>query len=164
MSNIITNPIPAKNVVDLNITWDCLDVPTCVNLESSLQTIIAEICSLKQPLLQDSCVTGINLPDILNSINTRLCSLETPTQTTDANAFDINLCVSDMWTVESNCCIDLGVCGVDDKSKDDQIQSLYSRIVAMCDVIKTQDATIKSLQDQLNTLQLEVSNLNTNCC
>lgn len=161
---MVTNPIPASQVVNVNLEWDCLTPPTCTTLELSLQEIVNALCLLKQPTLQDTCISGTTLTDILDDISSRVCALETPTTTQEPETiFDINYCIKDFWTTSDDCCIDLG-CTNDTITKDAQIQALYSRVLSYCDIIKEQATKIEELENKLNTLQLQVDNINTNCC
>lgn len=167
------NPIPASQIVNVNLEWDCLSQPTCTTLELSLQEILNAVCLLKQPTLQDgTCISGVTLYDILSDIGERVCTLEETVGISDtssssdsdnSDAFDINYCIKDFWTTADDCCIDLG-CSNEDVTKDAQIQSLYSRVLSYCDIIKEQATKIEELETKFNTLQLEVDNINTNCC
>lgn len=163
----VTNPIPASQIVNVDLEWGSLSAPTCLTLEHSLQQLIEEIELLKRPTLEDAaCVTGVELGDIIQSIVTKICALDT-TNTTESgentvnSSFEINVLKSDNWVITDDCEIKTVECGVE--NKDSQIQALYSRMNSFCKAFKDQEEKIKELESKIEAQQLLIDNVQ-NCC
>lgn len=165
----VSNPIPAKQIVDVQVNWDCLTAPTCTTLELSLQTIIDEICVIKDlEELEISCfeVESITLFNVLQGIITKLCSVEQTSTTNDItetlDLSNINNCTPDTWDCNSanNCIVVTNPCGPE-ATNEEIIQALYSRVVKQSEVIKDLCTRLDELESRLNTAELELDN---GCC
>jgi hypothetical protein len=185
----VSNPIPAKQIVDVKLNWDCLTAPGCTTLELSLQTILDQVCALS--IINDltlNCVTvdSNNLKDILQGIINKVCSITTTTSSgTDLNLLSLNYCTPDTWDCNSsNSCITVTGCA-SVPTNEEIIQALVSRIVQygnvindLCDKITALEARLdlvdleldngccdsQNLQNQINSINTQITTINTNCC
>ena len=186
----VSNPIPAKQIVDVQVNWGCLTAPTCTTLELSLQTIIDKICAINSfDDLEFKCVEtdSTELKDILQGIINKVCSI-TSTNTTEVNSLDLmslNFCTPDTWDCESNDNCIVPIACNSEPTNEEIIQALVSRIVKQGEVIKDLCEKITTLEDRLNQVDLEledgccdsqnlqnqinsintqINTINTNCC
>ena len=182
---IITNPIPANQVVDVDIDLKCLDEGggnNCGNtLKYVLQKIVDKIgdnlCGLED--LDFKCLTeSDNLPDILQSIINKLdCSntsggsgVGTGTGTTTVNGSSVVLtgltnCTTDNFSCSSatGCLTITDPCNHTSVTLQFVIQTLINRIVAQSNIIKTLCERMTGLQLQIDTINLRIDALR-NCC
>ena len=158
MSKNISNPIPAKQIVNVNLNWDCLEEPTCNTLEQSLQQIVNVICELES--IDGSCLQVSSFKEIIEKLIEKSCettSTTDPGTTVDPVEYCIDTCVPGDWNCDSlNNCIT-----ADTKDPEALIQILFNAVVANRTVIKDLCSRLDTLENQVNTLQLELEN---GCC
>lgn len=160
----VTNPIPATQIVNVNLEWDFLSAPTCLTLEHSLQALVEEIKALKRPILEDAqCVTGVELGDILQGIIDKVCEVQNTVDTTNSIevSYSINTLQTDNWQLGDECEIEMDQCG--EITPESQIQALYSRMNSFCKVIQDLNTKIEKLETTISEQQLQLDNVQ-NCC
>lgn len=154
MSEIISNPIPASQIANVEITWNCLTAPTCTTLPLSLQTIVDAICSMQT--FDSSCLGVTGFVPTMQALITKACATTTTT-TTAAVTYDINSCTSDGWScdVTSNCLT------ANTTDPEQLVQILYNSAISSREAIKALCVKVDSLTLQVATLQLQLAN---GCC
>lgn len=159
----VTNPISANQVVDVQLDWLCLTAPTCINLQTSLQTIVDALCKIQNPELEYGTLVpdSDNIVDVLQALINKCNETTTNTTETVEEVWDLNECLTDNWDCgsENNCVIPTNDCG--EVTNVDYVQAILSRLVSQGAVIKELCTTIESLQTQINDLKIEVEN---GCC
>ena len=170
---MLTDPISANSVIGLNLNWGCITpAPTCNDLPSALQKLIDTYCADGPDYsgLDFGCVTPAdNLLGVLQNVLNEI-SCDAPT-TPMSNANDLLLtglltCQSDTWSCNSDdSCIPItNLCEPGDITVKLAIQTLMNRLVAYGNVIKSQCASIDTLQTQVAALTIQVNMIQSSCC
>lgn len=162
-NSYVTNPIPAKQIVNVNITWDCLTPPTCTTLEHSLQTIVDAICELHNfDSLDLGCLTleEVTLHNILQELINKACTLsETNSETVTEAPWDLSYCHYDNWSCDNQGCIEVESCNTS-PTNEEIIQSLISRLNAATRQISLLCDKVEELETDIEELKLTQQN----CC
>ena len=158
------NLIPAKYVVDVQLTaGHCLNL-SCGSLNAVLDAIVSQVCSSEIPVLDFKCLsTSDTDQQFYQSLIDKLCDLETQITALGVDEFTWSPCVSDGWTCGDDPCVTVTKpCGITE-TRDEVIQALSERIVA-------QGTQINDLCTRLTLLEATVAGLETqvaaisNCC
>jgi hypothetical protein len=169
---MITNPISANQVIDVAIDDKCLDI-TCKTLPNVLQAIVDKICEdeADYSTLDFGCVesasslTGV-LQNILNAITCDEGGSGGQTTPNNLEITGLTPCTTDNWNCSNtDACFDLGnVCDPGVVTVKLALQKLINRNVAYGNVIKSLCSQISDLQQQINVINLTVTNIQTSCC
>lgn len=156
-----TNPIHANQIVGLDVESTCVDVE-CKSLPNYLEDLYSQLCELKNESFTIGCLSvDNNRVAVINELISKVCSLEnssgdSSTSTTELDLSGINGALSDNWQINDNTAINIT------GSNEDIIQALFSRVVALEDIIKDLNTTNQNLQTMYNDLQVEIQN--KPCC
>jgi hypothetical protein len=168
-----TDMVSASQVIDVRPTsWGCLNVP-CTDLNSAINAIVAKLCEGEQDYssLDFGCVVpGETLSEVLqNILNEIQCGDGgggNPPVVQNATVTGLTPCTSDNWNcAEVDSCLTFdNPCNPGEVTVKLVLQALINRLVAYGTVIKSQCAQLSSLQTQINTLSLVVTNIQSSCC
>lgn len=174
---MITNPISAKQVVDVDVDMKCLPALTCKTLPNVLQSIIDKTCEATPDFstLDFKCVEpSTELLGTLQGIIDKLpCDESNPSpgdpDNPDASGYELTgltTCSSDNWTCsESDACLEFtNPCTPGVITVKVVLQALIDREVAYGNVIKNLCSQIQAMQTQINTMQLQITTIQTSCC
>lgn len=166
---MITTPIPASQIVSVDIDLECLTV-TCPTLEGVLQAIVSKLCVLPSEVSVDfgeldfKCLAATNTQTEFNQlVIDTLCGLP---EVVSPDTITLNYCVTDGWDYEPLECFVIAECGVPvtTPSLNQILQALISRTLSYQDKIIALNDRIAELEDSLSTLQLTVTQIQSTCC
>lgn len=169
---MITSPISANQVVDVNIDFKCLEV-TCKNLPNTLQALVDKVCEDGPDytaLEYGNCVEpGETLTEVLQNIITAIPCVEGDVVTPSIAEQEIEgltTCSTDGWNcgAADACLTFTNDCDPGNITLEVVLQTLINRMVAMGNVIKTQCTAISTLQSQVATLNAQVATIQSTCC
>ena len=168
---MISSPISANSVVDVDIDFKCLDV-TCKTLPNTLQAIVDKVCESPdfESLEFGDCVQpGTTLLEVLTNIMAAITCSEgdvvTP-EPEEAIIEGLTTCSTDSWNCASTdaCLTFTNECSPGDTTLLVVLQTLINRIVAMGNVIKSQCTQISTLQSQMAVVQAQIVSIQATCC
>lgn len=185
----VTNPVPASQVVDVNLDWLGLTQPECTDLIDTLQTILSSLDALENAEIDTSCLEPEEetLPSVLQAVVDLACANSealstTPTQgeETDQEGLNINYCQPDTFDCDAELCINVDPCS-DVPTLEEQMQAMASRLISLSSIVKSQCDLIADLTTQINTppddccdltqlesrmanVESQLTNINNNCC
>lgn len=156
-ANCVTNPVPAKQIVDVNLEWGTLTPPECTDLISTLQTILDELNAVKEFEVDLECLenTEVTIQSVIQTLITKQCELEgtNSTDPTDSTfTIDIELCQVDGWVKEDPSCIVLDPCG-DTPTTEEIIQGMVNRINTLTNLHKEMCTRIEELETQIENME-----------
>ena len=150
MSNNISNPIPAKQVVNVTLDWGCLTQPLCLTLEDSLQAIVGAICDIKN--IDGSCLNASTYEETMAALITKVCQTDTTiTSTPTVLSYTINGCTADSWVCEQSPCITATT-----TDPEELIQILYNAVISTRTELNKLCETVANQQNQIDSLQLQL--------
>lgn len=149
-------PIPAKKVVEVLENNRCLDIQ-CNDLPTVMQAVVDQLCNLEVPTLDFGCLEPVaTVPELYQLLLTTACQTTvTPVQTEPTYQY----CSTDGWSCGDTACLEpSNPCNP--ISQADVIQALINRsngyanvINTLCTRVTALEATVISLQNQLNSLK-----------
>jgi hypothetical protein len=164
---MITNPISANQIVDVSIDLKCLRVE-CPTLPNVLQTIVDKICEVvpidnNLEYLDFKCfsVPG-NVPEFYQEVIDKICAISSEAGQTSCT---YDYCSSDNWDCEDATCLVVNnPCNPVSITNCDVIQALIKRTISQGNIIKDLCEEINTIKNRLNTLEAQLTIIQTTCC
>lgn len=155
-------PIPASQVVDVQVTLPACLTVECLTLNNVLQALADAVCNTDLPTLDFLCLDAVSTtPEFYQLIVNTLCSLQTAVAETEVEP-TYQLCDSDAWDCSSELkCIDLGVL---ENNTQNVLQGVVDRTNAYSVLFTSLCARIDTLETTVESLQTQIDTINTNCC
>lgn len=167
---MITNPISANQVVDVNIDLNCLLIQgSCKTLPFVLQAIVDKVCEVTPPsdvldLDYDCFTVPADQKEFNQQLIDKICTLESRVDTSNTCVF--NYCASDNWdcSIRDTCLIVENPCNPLVITVCDVVQALIRRAVSQGDVIIDLCQRVTTLEDRVDLLQTQLNIIQATCC
>jgi hypothetical protein len=166
---MITDPISSSQVVDVPVTFSCIQ-PTCKNLNSVLLAIDSKLdCDPPDfTTLDFGCVPEAdNLKGVLqNILNEITCTTPTTNPVPDTTITGLTTCSTDHWNCGApDAC--LTITNTQDPGNITLkvvLQALINREVALGNTILQLCGRITTLEETVAAQQLTITTIQTSCC
>ena len=167
----VTNPIPASQIVDVQLNWQCLTQPDCPLLLEALQTLVDASCDiLDTSNLDFDCFPQLVTREEFDKfIIEKFCELQaagvldsdTSTDTPTSNLSYNLTCSADTWDCDTaDVCITVNnPCDPLDITNEEKVQALQSRVITLTNIVKSHCEEIENLKEIINTLDIRLSNI-----
>lgn len=158
-SQCVTNPIPASQVVNVDVDWKSLVEPDCPDLNPSIQSLVDSIDAINAASYDLGCLTVSenNTTAVVQALIEEVCS-EDPVVPTNTiiEPLDLSNCSTDNFncdTPSEEVCLNFSDCQ-GSETFESQIQALVDRVIslsylnlALCDRVSTLENQVIALQN-----------------